>query len=60
MTRKDYVLIAEAMLGSKPRNYEDRCCLIAWICDCRSLADALGSDNVRFDRDVFLKACGAI
>ena len=60
MTRKDYVLIAAVMLNSKPRAYEDRCCEITWMCSCWSLAGALGSDNVRFNRDIFLKACGAI
>ena len=60
MTRKDYVLIAAAMLKSKPRNYEETCCVTTWLCDCNALANALASDNVRFNRDRFLKACGAI
>ena len=60
MTRKDYVLIAAAMLGSKPRKYEGICCKTAWLCDCDALVDALEADNDRFDKVIFLKACGAI
>ena len=47
MTRKDYVLIAEVF--SRFTEGEE----IA-----RALAGALASDNDRFDRTRFLKACG--
>lgn len=63
MTRKDYVLIADALkcvrtsaAGRDEGELEDR--LAQWSEDCEAVADALANDNPRFDRDRFLKACG--
>lgn len=60
MTRKDYELIARALIDSKPLfdSYEDRCERHGWRVACHSVCEALASDNSRFDRDRFLKACG--
>ena len=63
MTRKDYVMLAEAIKGAGGFN-------LAAPVEVRSLireghrqvailiADALEEDNPRFDRDRFIKACG--
>ncbi len=54
MTRKDYVLIAAAIkAASAAPGYPERNAFVAF-----SLADALATDNPRFDRVRFLKACG--
>lgn len=65
MTRKDYVAIAEAIAASKLGEYadleeaqyysgrEDGVTVVA-----RNIADVMQSDNPRFDRSRFLKACG--
>lgn len=63
MTRKDYVLIAGALLRGRP---EDPNCTVAGSAalhgqhmrDCKALADALAGTNPRFDRERFLRACG--
>lgn len=59
MTRKDYQLIAavfqkanETLTGTGT----DRETIIATIAD--DIADVLATDNPRFDRARFLKACG--
>lgn len=61
MTRKDYVLIAQA-LSVQPRPIVDRdpafVARTAHAEICRNLARALGADNPRFDRERFLRACG--
>jgi polysaccharide pyruvyl transferase WcaK-like protein len=52
MTRKDYVLIAAALKAACPTvNVTYRACV-------DSIANALGLENARFDRERFLKACG--
>lgn len=55
MTRKDYVMLAEALASardgySQPNAQHTR--------DCEAIADRLAADNARFDRARFLKACG--
>jgi hypothetical protein len=62
MTRKDYELIAKSLwlvynpdsLASRERAAYDEGVKVTIL----TLADALASDNSRFDRDRFLKACG--
>lgn len=63
MTKKDYILIAQVINKTKPKeeNYRspveygirqyhfDRLCFL--------FADALEAENEKFDRDKFLKAC---
>ena len=65
MTRKDYVLIANALLANKPLDtdsYTDgrsyHVALNQWKNDCRSIADKLQGDNDTFSRFTFLEACG--
>ena len=64
MTRRDYVLIAAAMLKSKPDDFEYNVIRwpyeTQWLFDCDTLANALASDNDAFDKVMFLSACGAI
>lgn len=61
MTRKDYVLIAEAIRRATPHPL---CELDAPLLRqqhgnvAARIADALASDNPRFDRARFLTACG--
>lgn len=52
MTRKDYVMIAEVIATNWHYSADTKADL------ARSFADALETDNPRFDRDRFLKACG--
>ena len=52
MTRKDYVMIAEVIATSWHSSAETKRDL------AQNMADALETDNPRFDRDRFLKACG--
>lgn len=54
MTRKDYVVIAEAIRkASQAPGYAERNAFVA-----HAIADALAADNPRFDRARFLSACG--
>ena len=57
MTRKDFVALAEAIRRAKPENElpEVR---QGRVNVAESIADALYNDNMRFDRERFLKACG--
>lgn len=65
MTRKDYVLIAAALFTARMQ-VEDigpahrAIVLRAFDEATRKLADSLGSDNPRFDRERFLKAAGVV
>lgn len=59
MTKKDYVLIAEAMhkvgdLLSSRQIYS----FDVFLTICYIVANSLSSDNPRFDRNKFLTACG--
>lgn len=59
MTRKDYVLIAEAFKAEIkywPRSHSPEA---ATALDCigERLANALAQDNPRFDRQRFIEAC---
>lgn len=67
MTKKDYLLVADALNEAKPKVVDqavkdatgiDEAIRIQWHFDCRLIAHALGFDNDRFDRQRFLKACG--
>ena len=64
MTRKDYVLIADAMRRSRPLATTEagrKLCaaeLETFRLCCDQLAAMLAGDNARFDRSRFLKACG--
>lgn len=62
MTRKDYVLIAEALKHARdqiPATGEHVAHeLLGNSSSARSIANALADDNPRFDRARFLQACG--
>lgn len=58
MTKKDYILIAEAIKktsDSAKGNLSEECAVQATACN---IADVLERDNTRFDRSRFLEACG--
>ena len=55
MTRKDYVLLAEALNRSEAP-YADGEMVRRSVAEC--IADALARDNPRFDRHRFLVAAG--
>jgi hypothetical protein len=60
MTRKDYILLAEALASAIPSvlpNAVPAAVRAQHACDCEAVADAL-AENPRFDRARFLKACG--
>jgi hypothetical protein len=57
MTRKDYVLLAEALASVRPSVHDTRQSDVH-MRDCRAVAEALARENERFDRARFLKACG--
>jgi hypothetical protein len=69
MSKKDYILLAQAMKDSKPsksglaetqikyklvESASDK----QWNNDVISLSDSLAQDNPRFNRAKFLQACG--
>lgn len=62
MTRKDYVLLAEALKYAKPDYVPDSLTNLArreqWERDCTKIAAALRGENPRFDNERFAKACG--
>ena len=62
MTRKDYVMIAEAIRGTLLPDFETGIAppereASATLRVALRLADALAADNPRFDRHQFLQAC---
>lgn len=58
MTRKDYVLIAAAIAESVVVYRDNYFAAEAIGANARFLANRLATDNPRFDRNKFLKACG--
>lgn len=57
MTRKDYILIARALNGAMPVSPESDRVKEAWRTAADALAYALATDNPRFDRERFMRAC---
>lgn len=53
MTKKDYELIARVLSYADQENWTDHIELIA-----EEFADELENDNPKFNRDMFLTACG--
>ena len=60
MTRKDYILIAAALKAARSSYTLPNVAIYHNGIDnaAQRLADALGRDNPRFDRERFLKAAG--
>ncbi len=60
MTRKDYVLIAKS-LKSSWQDIQGMNAIMekdAYAHVCENIASALKADNMRFDRERFVTACG--
>lgn len=57
MTRKDYILLADAMKRSTPIASDGEVAMRNWIWTCANLAQTLSQDNPRFDRSRFIAAC---
>jgi hypothetical protein len=64
MSKKDYILLAEALKDSKPvinfseRLNENQAVLVQWNRTVENIAYALAKDNDRFNRNKFLTAAG--
>jgi hypothetical protein len=62
MTKRDYILLAAALKSARVSNITGNANRTIWNNAQRNaatyIADALQSDNGRFDRDRFLTACG--
>jgi hypothetical protein len=56
MSRKHYVALAAALASNRPLEGQPQA-VEQWTTDCKRIADALASDNPRFDRDRFIGAC---
>lgn len=52
MTRKDFILIAQALNASKPVKANK-----VWEATVKHMADALAHTNAAFDRGRFIAAC---
>ncbi len=65
MTRRDYVLIADALRNACPAGSRDVCspnsaAYTAWLASVCGVSAALGRTNPKFESDRFLLACGVI
>lgn len=60
MSKKDYILIAQALKKAQPtaKEIEVETMMGGWINCIREISIAFGQDNNRFDSDIFLEACG--
>ena len=58
MTRKDYILIADALKASRPEPHWDPNKESQWCVTFNRLVDRLVEDNPRFDLKIFKEACG--
>lgn len=63
MSKKDYELLAKALKDSKPQKYPlegDRLqvALVQWNSTVEIIAFDLANNNIRFNRNKFLSACG--
>jgi hypothetical protein len=55
MTRQDYILLAKTLKDTKAEHCSDA--MSQWEADAQHIADALQSDNPRFNKEKFLAAC---
>lgn len=58
MTRKDYVLLAQAFARAKPSYYKTDFEKNQWANDVHAIATALQNDNAVFNYERFIAACG--
>lgn len=61
MTKKNYVLIAKSLRDSRPELPFSDSQYVAkkqWSITVENIAHDLAKDNERFNRQVFLRACG--
>ncbi len=59
MTRKHYIVLAEALLMARPGGPRSAVRMAdQWRSDVIAIANALASDNPRFDRERFYTAAG--
>lgn len=58
MTKKDYILLAQALKDNHPTINDGMIHLSVWNSIVLDIAKALQSDNPRFDSARFLTACG--
>ena len=60
MTKKDYIIIAEALKNAEPTETENDSgtAVSAWVKSIIKVCQALGRQNPRFDGQKFLTACG--
>lgn len=57
MTKKDYILLAEAFRESKPPLYAADAVMSQWTLDVEYIVTCLGRDNPRFSPTKFWEAC---
>lgn len=57
MSRKDYQALAAALAAQRPADHWCPNKREQWRLDVKAIADALASDNARFDRERFMGAC---
>ncbi len=60
MTKKDYVLIAKAINGTRPIMFPDRTFNDTVDVVARAISWELMLDNAAFNRQRFLEACGDV
>lgn len=65
MSKKDYILLAQALKDSKPENLlsvqttnDMKIGITMFLRTCENIANKLAQDNPRFNRAKFLTACG--
>lgn len=56
MTRTDYILLADALRGSRPDTHGEN--YAGWQMAANAIADALENQARGFDRELFLRNCG--
>jgi hypothetical protein len=59
MTKKDYELVARVLRMQQPHE-SLKPQMVQWLGDVDALADEFEVTNTRFDRALFLRACGVI
>ena len=58
MTKKDYIILADAFLCTRPMEHWDANKLTQWQQDVAHVAHALMLNNPRFNASKFMQACG--